>query len=287
MGKRKSDSGNGNKNKKYKVSGFIDPNTTGVYATCNRGRELGCRKELVRLLSEKIEKLYPDWENHVEDEEAQEEDNDKKTEETEATKEPKELSVEEKIQEELESMKGTKGRRKAVHPLLQPMELGCECLVFVKVRKPAVPVELVHALCEEASITKQKNTKFTQKLTPITFSVSASMEELTKLAEKVLKPHFHAEDQEPVTFAIQVTRRNFNTLEKEDIIKHVASIVGRENNHKVDLKNFDKLIMIECFKNNIGMSVVSDFRKFEKFNLQQIFEKDMGESTLSRVSNSK
>merc|ERR1712150_84641 len=137
------------------------------------------------------------------------------------------------------------------------------------------------SLCEEATLTKQKNTRFTQKLTPITFSVSASMEELTKLAEKVLKPHFHAEDQVPVKFAIQVTRRNFNSLEKDDIIKQVATSVGRENGHTVDLKNYDKLIMGECFKNNIGMSVVSDFKKYEKFNLQQIFEKDMGESTLS------
>lgn len=289
MGKRRSDSGNGNKNKKYKVSGFIDPNTSGIYATCNRGRELGCRKELVNLLSAQIEKLYPDWEQQIEDEEEEKHEEEKGSETTDVApvkdgKDGKELSVEDQIKQELEEMKGPKGRKKSAHPLLHPMELGCECLVFVKVRKPVAPVDLVHALCEEAFTTKQKNTRFTQKLTPITYSVSASMEELTKLAEKVLKPHFHVENQDPVKFAIQVTRRNFNTLEKDDIIKHVATAVGRENNHKVDLKNYDKLILVECYKNNIGMSVVTDFKKYDKFNLQQIFEKDMGESTLSRVS---
>ncbi|KAM9900220.1 hypothetical protein OXX79_005267 [Metschnikowia pulcherrima] len=283
MGKRSADGSNGNKNKKYKVSGFIDPNTAGIYATCNRGRELGCRKELVNLLSEKIDQLYPDWEKYIE-EETKNTGVEEKPEE-ESSSNGKELSVEDQIKQELESMKSGKGRKKSSHPLLQPMELGCECLVFVKVRKPAVPVELVYALCEEASSTKQKNSRFTQKMSPITTSVSASMDELTKLADRVLKPHFHAENQAPVKFAIQVTRRNFNSLEKDDIIKHVAGAVGKENNHTVDLKNFDKLIMVECFKNNIGMSVVTDFKKYEKFNLQQIFEKDMGESTLSRVTN--
>lgn len=280
MGKRKSDSSGGNRNKKYKVSGFIDPNTSGVYATCNRGREQGCRKELMNLFSEKVDKWYPGWENELE-EEPKEDSGEIKEEE---------LSVEDKIKKELAELENTKGQdKKSTKSILQPIDLGCECLVFIKTKKPIEPAELVHKLCEEVSTTKAKNTRFTQKLTPITFSVSASQEELVKLAEKVLKPHFHQEkDQKPVTFAIQVTRRNFNTLEKEDIIKTIANCVGRDHGHKVDLKKYDKLIMVECYKNNIGMSVVSDYLRYEKFNLQQIFEKDMGESSsISRVAASK
>lgn len=275
MGKRKAESG-GNRNKKYKVSGFIDPNTCGVYATCNRGREQGCRKELMNLFSEKIDQWYPGWEDKVEDE---------KEDQNEDQKEQKELSVEDKIKQELAELNGSnQNQKKSTHAILQPIDLGCECLVFIKTKKPVEPADLVHRLCEEAAATKAKNTRFTQKLTPITYSVSASMDELVKLAEKVLKPHFHAEDQKPVAFAIQVTRRNFNTLEKEDIIKTIANCVGRDHGHKVDLKKYDKLILVECYKNNIGMSVVEDYLRFEKFNMQQIFEKDMGESSLSRVA---
>lgn len=280
MGKRKGDGGGGNRNKKYKVSGFIDPNTTGVYATCNRGREQGCRKELMNLFSEKIDQWYPGWEEQLE--ENAEDDAEEKTDD-------KELSVEDKIKKELAELESSKNNDKnAKKSVLQPIDLGCECLVFIKTKKPIEPADLVHRLCEEASATKAKNTRFTQKLTPIQYSVSASMEELLKLAQKVLKPHFHQEkDQQPVTFAIQVTRRNFNTLEKDEIIKTIANCVGREHGHKVDLKKYDKLIMVECYKNNIGMSVVSDYLRFEKFNLQQIFEKDMGDSTVSRVALSK
>lgn len=279
MGKRKADSGSGNRNKKYKVSGFIDPNTSGVYATCNRGRELGCRKELVRLLSEKIEELYPNWKEQIGDDES-----DKESKEPKEEAEKKELTVEEQVENELKLMKKEKSAKG--HPLLVPMELGCECLVFVKTKKPAVAVELVHSLCEEAYESKQKNTRFTQKLSPIESSVSASAEELEKLAKTVLKPHFHQEDQKPVKFAIQVTRRNFNSLEKEDIIKQIAKLVGTEHGHSVDLKNYDKLIMVECYKTNVGMAVVSDFQKLDKFNLQQIFEKaseSVDPETKSRV----
>ncbi|SGZ47846.1 CIC11C00000004054 [Sungouiella intermedia] len=274
MGKRKAESG-GNRNKKYKVSGFIDPNTSGVYATCNRGREQGCRKELMNLFSEKIDQWYPGWEDKVEDdEEEQKKDEEKK----------EELSVEEKIKQELAELNESKKDKKSTKSILQPMDLGCECLVFIKTKKPVDPAELVHRLCEESAASKSKNTRYTQKLTPISYSVSASMEELVKLAEKVLKPHFHADNQKPVTFAIQVTRRNFNTLEKDDIIKTIANCVGRDHGHKVDLKKYDKLIMVECYKNNIGMSVVDDYLRYEKFNLQQIFEKDMGGASMSRVA---
>lgn len=272
MGKRKGESGGGNKNKKYKVSGFVDPNTSGIYATCNRGREQGCRKELMNLLAESIEELYPDWEK-----DAEASDNEEK-------KDGKEKSVEELIEEELRQLKSTKSKNSA-HPLLHPIDLGCECLVFVKVRKPAEPAALVQHICQQAYESKQKNTRFTQKLTPISYSVSASMDELKKLAAKVLAPHFHKEEgQKPLSFAVQVTRRNFNTLEKDDIIKTIANSVGRDHGHRVDLKQFDLFIMVECYKNNIGMSVMENFQKYEKFNLQQIFEKDMAQGTVSRVT---
>lgn len=266
MGKRGGESQGGNRNKKYKQSGFIDPNTAGVYATCNRGRELGCRKELLNLLAEKCEQWYPDWELKAE---VDEEDD-------------KELSVEEQVQKELASMKKEKTAKSTI---FLPIDLSCECTVFVKIRKPVEPAEFIHRICQEAKDLGVKKSRFIQKLTPVTFSVSASLEEIKKLAAIVLKPHFHKEEgQEPLKFAIQVTRRNFNQIPKEEIIQTVAGCVGKDHGHTVDLKKYDKLILVDCFKSNIGMSVVSDFLELEKFNLQQIFEKNMKDNKSSRVN---
>ncbi|PSK39727.1 hypothetical protein C7M61_001532 [Candidozyma pseudohaemuli] len=266
MGKRGGESQGGNRNKKYKQSGFIDPNTAGVYATCNRGRELGCRKELLNLLAEKCEQWYPDWELKAE---VDDEDD-------------KELSVEEQVQKELASMKKEKTAKSTI---FLPIDLSCECTVFVKIRKPVEPAEFIHRICQEAKDLGVKKSRFIQKLTPVTFSVSASLEEIKKLAAIVLKPHFHKEEgQEPLKFAIQVTRRNFNQIPKEEIIQTVAGCVGKDHGHTVDLKKYDKLILVDCFKSNIGMSVVSDYLQLEKFNLQQIFEKNMKDSKSSRVN---
>lgn len=266
MGKRGGEPQGGNRNKKYKQSGFIDPNTAGVYATCNRGRELGCRKELLNLLSERCEQWYPDWELKAE---VDDEDD-------------KELSVEEQVQKELASMKKEKTAKSTI---FLPIDLSCECTVFVKIRKPVEPAEFIHRICQEAKDLGEKKSRFIQKLTPVTFSVSASLEEIKKLAAIVLKPHFHKEEgQEPLKFAIQVTRRNFNQIPKEEIIQTVAGCVGKDHGHTVDLKKYDKLILVDCFKSNIGMSVVSDYLQLEKFNLQQIFEKNMKDSKSSRVN---
>lgn len=261
MGKRKGDNTKGgNRNKKFRTSGFIDPNTSGIYATCNRGKEQQCRKELINLFSEKVEQYF----NLDELNEDSEEEN------------GKELSIEEKIKKELNDMQETKGSKKE---MIKPIELGCECLVFIKTRHPIEPASFVERICEESSESKLKSTRFTQKLSPITFSVTPTMEEVKKLARRVLGPHFHQEtDQQPFKFAIQVSKRNFNALEKPELIRTIAECVGRDHGHSVDLKKYDKLILVECYKSNIGMSVVDNYDKLEKFNLQQIFEKTMDAS---------
>ncbi|CAH2353814.1 tRNA acetyltransferase Tan1p [[Candida] railenensis] len=274
MGKRKGGSSGGGKSKKFKVGGFIDPYTSGVYATCTRGREQQCRKELMNLFSEKIEQYFDleNLENSEEDVEGESE----------------ELSIEDQIKKELGEMKESTVTKKE---LLTPIDLGCECLVFIKTRYPVKPETLIQKLVEESASSAQKTTRFTQRLTPISFSCSATNEELIKLAKRVLKPHFHKEEgQEPYKFAIQVSKRNFNAIPKLDIIKRIAECVGREHGHSVDLKKYDKLIMVECYKSNIGMSVVDKYEEYDKFNLQQIFDKTLGndkDDNSSRVKNSR
>lgn len=264
MSKRSNGNGGG-KSKKHKVNGFIDPNTSGIYVTCHRGREQQCRKELMNLFSEKIEEYYDL--DELDDKENSDEEN---------------LSIEDQIKKELNDLRESKSSKKE---LLKPIDLGCECLIFIKTRRPIDPESFVERLCCESLKSNTKTTRYTQKLTPITYSVSPTIEEVKKLAKRVLKPHFHAESQKPYKFAIQITRRNFNALPKPDMIKAIAECVGHDHGHSVDLKKYDKLILVECYKSNVGMSVANSYDELEKFNLQQIFEKHThGETNeLSRV----
>ena len=133
-----------------------------------------------------------------------------------------------------------------------------------KNEKPIDPEVLVEKLCKECYESGQKTTRYTQKLVPIMDSCSSTgddpLEKVRQLARKVLARHFHQEkDQKPVKFAVQVSRRNFNVLKSDVIIKTIAECVGNSHGHSVDLKNYDKLIIVECYKNNIGMGVANNF----------------------------
>ncbi|GAV54645.1 hypothetical protein ZYGR_0AN01130 [Zygosaccharomyces rouxii] len=198
------------------------------------------------------------------------------------------LSIEDEVKRELSQLNVPKDSsnhgQDRPKEILKFIDLSCECVIFCKTRRPVVPEQFVKSIMEDLAEPSNmaKRTRYIQKLTPITYSCSASMEQLGNLAAKVLQPHFHdPRVTQDYKFAVEVTRRNFNTLERGDIIKKVVSEVlnGSEHNHEIDLKNFDKLILVECFKNNIGMSVVdSDYiTKFRKYNVQQIYEKKLKE----------
>ena len=225
------------------------------------------------LFEEKFLELYGD----IKDEE-DENENDKKEEE---------LSIEDQIKKELQEIKGEEfskhsstGETKKKDPITF-IDLNCECVTFCKTRRPIVPEEFVLSIMEDLADPKNmvKRTRYVQKLTPITYSCNAKMEQLIKLANLVIGPHFHdpLKVKKDYKFAVEVTRRNFNTIERMDIINEIVKLVNKEDsefNHTVDLKNYDKLILVECFKSNIGMCVVNgDYKtKYRKYNVQQLYE---------------
>lgn len=279
MGNKRPASGKGDqKKKKFKVSsGFLDPGTSGIYATCSRRKERQAAQELGLLFEEKLQEIYGDQLKELE--KANNEDGDEVKEDVVE----EELSIEDQIKQELSEMKASTNpvsKDDKKKELLHFIDLNCECVVFCKTRKPIIPEEFVQNIMDELLDPNNmvKRTRYVQKLTPITNSCSATMEQILKLAEKTIAPHFHSEEteKEGFKFAIEVTRRNFNTIPKMDIINNLVSFVCENGKykHKVDLKNYDKLILVECFKNNVGISVVNgEYNKsYKKYNVQQIYE---------------
>lgn len=276
--KRLSDNRNLQAKKKFKVaSGFLDPGTSGIYATCARRKERQAAQELGLFFEEKVQEIYGDEISKLDDENHSEnEDNDSDNHE--------EMSIEEQIQQELSELKSsnkpvTKDEKKK--ELLQFIDLNCECVVFCKTRRPIVPEEFLKKIMDDLvdPENKIKRTRYVHKLTPITYSCNATMEQILKLADRVIAPHFHTDEAEKgdgYKFAIEVNRRNFNTIPKMDIINNLVSFVCENGKykHKVDLKNYDKLILVECFKSNIGISVVDGTYNtiYKRYNVQQIFE---------------
>ncbi|KAK9452615.1 hypothetical protein V1511DRAFT_507392 [Dipodascopsis uninucleata] len=259
--KRSSKSNEKDKSKKIKywktATTVIHPGVAGIFATCNRHREKQCTAELLDIFGEEAEKRY----------ESNDLENGKDTDDESNSVE----GIEESLSKELNALK-----EKRPSPLFSPVNIDCECVLFFRTKKPIDPAKFVHDICHDALESKMKSTRYTLRLSPITMTASANEDNLRDLAKKVLAPHFHVENQEPLTFAIRPTSRNHTTLNRDQIIRVVAECVGRP--HKVDLANPDITIIVECFKNIVGMSAVTDFDKLKRYNLQQIFESSSNEN---------
>ncbi|KAJ8101549.1 hypothetical protein POJ06DRAFT_98580 [Lipomyces tetrasporus] len=227
----------------------IHPGVAGIFATCGRHYEKQCTQELLDLFNEEAEKQY-DFSKEVIEESSDDNEND---------------DIEASINKELESLQKSKARK-----LFTPVNIDCECVLFFRTKKPIDPPDFVHKICENALRSGTKTTRHTLRLSPVSLTASATEEDLKNLAEKVLAPHFHAQNQPTYKFAIRTTIRNHTTLNRDQIIQLLASAVGPP--HKVDLKDYDRLVHVECFKNIVGISVVRDFETLKRFNLQQIFE---------------
>ncbi|KAI9871318.1 MAG: hypothetical protein M1830_003036 [Pleopsidium flavum] len=107
----------------------------------------------------------------------------------------------------------------------------------------------------------------------MTLMGKATEKGLEEVARTVLAPHFHTQGGSAKKFAIRPTIRSHNTLTRDGVIKQLADAVGPA--HKVDLKHYDLLIIVEIYKgqNICGMSVVgSDFEKLKRYNLTEIYD---------------
>ena len=60
-------------------------------------------------------------------------------------------------------------------------------------------------------------------------------------------------------------------MKRDDVIKQIAQAVGPS--HSVDLKRYDSLILVDIYRNILGMSVVgSDYEQLKRFNLAEIYD---------------
>lgn len=155
--------------------------------------------------------------------------------------------------------------------LFQNIKIDTRCVLFLKTQKPVEPVSFVQRICQDASQESvRKQTRYIKRLTPMTMMGKATEAGLELVAKAVLAPSFHSEDIPPKRFAIRTTTRDNNLLKRDDIIKRVASLVGTK--HSVDLKNYDLLILVEVYRNVLGMSVVgSDYERLKRYNLSEIY----------------
>ncbi|KAK5108625.1 hypothetical protein LTR62_008116 [Meristemomyces frigidus] len=242
------------------TSRTINPGDSGIWATCNKGREGKCVNELRELFAEYAAHLYGD---HLVTGEPVDGDGEAGEEEEERES----ADIESSIQAEVAGI-----RKPTSVQLCTPVRIDVQCVVFFRTVSPIEPVSFVKKICEDA-IEKNalRRARIVKRLSPMTLLGRATTEGLEKVAIDVLAPHFHQIPFQSKKFAIRPTLRNHNVLSRDSIIKQVASIVGQ--GHQVDLKNYELLIIVEVYQNICGVSVVDNsFERLKRFNLAEIFD---------------
>lgn len=235
----------------------------GILLTCNHGVN-PCVKEAYNLLSEYAEKLYgPEKEEG--DEKAQ------GTEEAEEEEDDSEEDLEASLKKEIDVLKK---KRKNKQQRFQAIESGAKNVAFIKSTIDD-PCHLVHHILTDIQQTKTSKSRHIMRMLPIQATYRSYIEDIEKQAEKILKPHFELLDgDKPISFSIVFKVRNCGHLKRNDTITALHRVVTDMGNHKVDLTNPDKVILVEGVRNVCCMSVLTDFYKLRKYNLQTIMERD-------------
>lgn len=216
----------------------IEPGDCGIWATCEMGKEGKSTAELRDLFEEYATKLYGRPEEQSDGGDSSEDA----------------VDIEAEIKKEVRGMKSKATKKEA---LFQSVKMDIQCVLFFKTRPPIEPVSFVHTICKDAAEGATQRARFVKRLSPMAMMGKATEDGLTKVADAVLRPVFYGSGKE-LKFAIRPTRRNHNVMKREDIIKQIARAVGGD--HKVDLKGYDHLILVDVYKVSCGCSSALHFK---------------------------
>ncbi|KIW89374.1 uncharacterized protein Z519_10228 [Cladophialophora bantiana CBS 173.52] len=263
----------------------IHSGDVGIFVTSDKGQERRCLQELSDLLEE----VFDDDPGSRPPEAALDVQRNKDD----------EGDIEADIHAELNSMRSERGPQNGQSQKLSLITLDIPCVSFVRFPNNSRldPVEIVRKLCLSASSTEGAGprSRYVRRLTPVTLIRKTLNDGLQSLCDQVLPKHFlidvNPEDDKqssgsdgeykhpPYKFAIRPTIRNNNKIDRDRVIRLVADKVASlgQGKHSVDLKGYDKLVLVDVYRNVVGMSVVgSEYETLKKFNLAEIHASHYG-----------
>ncbi|KAI1751108.1 hypothetical protein F4782DRAFT_506895 [Xylaria castorea] len=233
----------------------------GFWVTCQRQKEMRAADEILSICEDYGQKLFG-IDSDAADEDQEPED------------------IEDAIEKELAAMKNPASKPKDSH--FDLLRMNVDCVLFMRTRDPVDPLVLVREICKDAAAANDRSmwrSRFINKLTPITLTGKATEKGLEDVARKVLAEHFQLAESEAETgdsedsacsYAIRPTLRSHTTLKRSMIIEKVANMISKR--HRVDLKNPDKVIIIEIFQTFLGMSVVGeDWEAMKRYNIHELY----------------
>ncbi|KAI0360017.1 hypothetical protein OH77DRAFT_1472008 [Trametes cingulata] len=225
----------------------------GVWATCVKGKEKQTVGELYDLFESLANELWPT--EATQNADAAPDDSDE--EEGDAD------DLEKQIAKEVASMKRPRKETRFAN-----CKTNTPCVVFISCKPPIDPVKLVTTHVQNVMNTGVTQTRYTQRLTPVSGSCVANIPEIRNLCGRLVNAALAAEPDKKFTYKIELRMRNHNTVTRDKLIPELAKCVPE--GHTVSLDNPELFILVEIFKSVCGISVVKDYYKLYKFNVMEI-----------------
>lgn len=196
----------------------LEPGIQGILITCNMN-ERKCVEEAYSLLNEYGDDMYGPEKFADKDQQP-------------SGSEGEDDDVEAALKKEVGDIKASTEMRLR---RFQSVESGANNVVFIRTLG-IEPEKLVHHILQDIYKTKKKKTRVILRMLPISGTCKAFLEDMKKYAETFLEPWFKAPNKG--TFQIVYKSRNNSHMNREEVIKELAGIVGSLNSeNKVDLSN--------------------------------------------------
>ncbi|KAI0779099.1 hypothetical protein BC629DRAFT_1264037, partial [Irpex lacteus] len=240
----------------------IQPNVSGpsVWATCVRGKERAAVGELYDLF-EGVRSTSTPSTSTMSTSTAEVGENER--EDDEDSDDEEEEDIEKQIAKEVAGMKRPRKERKETS-----CQTNTSCFVVISCKPPIDPIHLVVKHVENVLRTGVTQTKFAQRLTPISGTCVTNVQEIKALCSRLLEPHLLPMHQNSPYYKIELRMRNHNTLSRPTIVEELAKCVPE--GYKVDLENPELFILVEIWKSVCGIGIVRDYYKLQKFNVMEI-----------------
>jgi tRNA acetyltransferase TAN1 len=134
---------------------------------------------------------------------------------------------------------------------------------YVEVLEPLDPIRIVHYILEQTEKNAKCPFRFLRRIVPMTGVTNATLPSLKLAAEPVIEEGFSTPDNVQLKvsrqelcyveayqkYGIMPNSRNSDRIDRMEMIKSIADIVtALPGNHKVDLKDQERTILIELHK---------------------------------------
>ncbi|XP_037104390.1 THUMP domain-containing protein 1 isoform X5 [Syngnathus acus] len=252
--------------KRWRGSRELEVGMQGILITCSMNQRK-CAAEAFNLLSEYADKLYGPEKLTLTtcDFSAGGQFEEEAGECSEGENAKEEVDVEDALKKEVAQLRAGGGRQER---RFQALDSGANNVIFIRTRNLESD-KLVHHILSDLHATKKKKTRVILRMLPVTGTCKAFPEDMMRYMSTFLEPWFKKPNH--ATYQIAFKARNNSHNKRDDVIKAIAGLVGKLNpKNKVNLTQPDLTIILEVIKSVCCVSVVREYTRYRKYNLQEV-----------------